>query len=66
MFGQVDGGAVQTTPASLVEGDALVSADPTITIPQGAALAMWFEATSSYGCVAWDSQYGANYQFTIQ
>jgi hypothetical protein len=66
MFWQVDAGAVQSTPASLVEGDALVAADPTITIPQGSALALWFEATSSYGCVAWDSQYGANYQFTIQ
>lgn len=66
MFWQVDGGAVQSTPASIVAGNALVAADPTITIAQGSDLAMWFEATSVYGCVAWDSLYGANYQFTIE
>ncbi len=66
MSWQVDGGAVQTAQAAVAQGDALVAADPAIAIPQGTDLAMWFEATNIYGCDAFDSAYGANYQFAIE
>ncbi|HEY3806919.1 MAG TPA: DUF6209 family protein [Kofleriaceae bacterium] len=66
MYWQVDGGAVQSALASRIDGDELVAADPLVTVPPGADLAMWFEATSAYGCDAWDSAYGANYHFAIE
>jgi hypothetical protein len=29
-------------------------------------LAVWFEATSAWGCHAWDSSFGANYHFRVE
>ena len=63
---QVDGSAAQTVPATRIDGSQLVASDPTITIPHGSGLTFWFEATSVYGCDAFDSAYGANYHFAIQ
>jgi hypothetical protein len=66
LYWQLDGGAVNSTSASRVDGDVLVAADPTIPVTGGSDLALWFEATSVYGCDAYDSAYGANYHFQIQ
>ena len=66
LYWQIDGGAVSSTPASRVDGNELVAANPTIPITSGSDLAMWFQATSVYGCDAWDSVYGANYHFAIR
>ncbi len=63
---QVDGGTVNDVMAARPDGSQLVAADPVITVPRGHDLALWFEATSIYGCHAWDSAYGANYHVTIQ
>jgi hypothetical protein len=62
---QVDGGAVHDVLATRADTDFLVAADPQIAMPNGHDLAMWFEATSVWGCHAWDSAYGANYHFAI-
>lgn len=66
MHWQVDGGSVHDVMAARADGANLVAADPVITMPRGHDLAMWFEATSVYGCDAFDSAYGANYHFTIE
>jgi hypothetical protein len=58
---QVDGGSVHDVMVSRADGETLVAADPSITIPRGHDLALWFEATSVWGCHAYDSAYGANY-----
>jgi len=63
---QVDGGTVHDVMVSRADGSTLVAADPTITIPRGHDLALWFEATSVWGCHAWDSANGANYHATIE
>jgi uncharacterized protein YraI len=66
---QVDGGAVKTfsvARASGSPGSTLVAADPTISVPHGRDLAMWFQATSIYGCNAYDSNLSANYHFAIE
>ena len=63
---QVDGGAVHDVTVTRASGADLVPADPAIAIPRGHDLALWFEATSYYGCDAFDSAYGANYHFTIE
>lgn len=63
---QVDGGTVHDVSAARADGGNLVSADPVFTVPHGHDLALWFDATSIYGCHAWDSAYGANYHVSIQ
>jgi hypothetical protein len=62
---QVDGGTVHDLSVTRAETDFLVAGDPQLAIPNGHDLALWFEATSIWGCHAWDSAYGANYHFAI-
>jgi hypothetical protein len=63
---QVDGGATHDVMVTTSSGADLVASDPTVAIPRGRDLALWFEATSLWGCHAYDSAYGANYHFTIE
>lgn len=63
---QVDGGADHTLAVARTDGTTLVAADPALTIPHGADLALWFEATNVWGCHAYDSAYGANYHAAIE
>jgi hypothetical protein len=65
LYWQVDGGAVTQLAADVPDGADLAPADPIITVPSGSDLAMWFAATSVYGCEAWDSDFGANYRVAI-
>lgn len=62
---QVDGGAVKTLLVGRSSGSELVAADPSFTVPRGSDLAVWFSATSVYGCNAYDSNMNANYHFAI-
>ena len=64
-YWRVDGGEVRSLMVTRAQGSELVAADPTITVPRGRALELWFEATSVWGCHAYDSDYGANYRFAI-
>jgi hypothetical protein len=63
---QADGGTVHDVLVSQASGTDVVAADPAITVPRGSDLALWFEASSVYGCDAIDSAYGANYHVAIQ
>lgn len=63
---QVDGGSVHDVMVARADGETLVAADPQVTVPRGHDLALWFEATSVWGCHAYDSAYGANYHVTIE
>ena len=63
---QVDGGPVKTLPVTRAEGSTLVAADPTLAVPRGRDLSLWFSATSVYGCNAYDSNMNANYHFDIE
>ena len=63
---QVDGGTVKSFAVTRAEGSTLVPSDPTFAVPRGGQLALWFEATSAYGCHAYDSNMNANYHFTIE
>jgi hypothetical protein len=62
---QVDAGAVKQLLVTRANGPDLVPSDPEITLPRGRDLAMWFEATSRWGCHAYDSNLNANYHITI-
>jgi uncharacterized protein YraI len=62
---QVDGGTVKKLLVTRADGAELVASDPEITVPRGSSVALWFDATSRWGCHAFDSNYGANYQIAI-
>lgn len=38
---------------------------PSFTLPFAGTLKLWFQNTDVFGCSAWDSNYGANYSFSI-
>jgi hypothetical protein len=64
---RVDGGAIHTLRVTRETADAtLVAADPTLVMPRGRDLELWFSATNVYGCNAYDSNLNANYHFTIE
>jgi hypothetical protein len=63
---QVDGNAVHDITVTRPDGDTLVASDPSIAVPRGHDLALWFEATNIWGCHAWDSADGANYHASIE
>ena len=65
-YWQVDGGTVHQLTVTRSDGASLVPADPTISVPRGSDLAMWFEATSVWGCHAYDSDFGNNYHTAIE
>jgi hypothetical protein len=64
-YWQVDGGTVNQVVADVPDGADLAPADPVMSVPSGHDLALWFDATSVYGCSAWDSAYGQNYHVAI-
>jgi hypothetical protein len=66
MHYKVDGGAVKTMSVTRAEGSMIVPADSALTIPSGRDLEVWFSSTNVYGCHAYDSNAGANYDYTIE
>jgi uncharacterized protein DUF6209 len=63
---RVDGGTIRSLTVTRPDGPDLVPADATLTVPRGSDLEMWFQATSVYGCNAYDSNLDANYHFGIE
>jgi uncharacterized protein YraI len=62
---QVDGGTVKSVVVARANGSDLTPSDPTIIVPHGGELSLWFEATSRWGCHAYDSNFGGNYRYDI-
>jgi uncharacterized protein YraI len=66
-YWRVDGGTIKSLRVTRETSDATVEpADPTITVPRGDELEMWFQANNVYGCHEYDSSSGANYHFAIE
>ena len=63
---KVDSGATKQILVTRAEGPDLVSSDPSITVPHGRKLEVWFDTTSRWGCHAYDSNSGANYVYEIE
>jgi hypothetical protein len=66
MHYKVDGGAEKAVLVTRADGPDLVSSDPSVVVPRGSDLEVWFSATSVYGCHEYDSNSGANYHFAIE
>jgi hypothetical protein len=63
---QADGGPIKSLVVGKMNGSELVAADSSFTVPSGNDLAVWFHATSVYGCNLYDSNMNANYHFAIE
>ncbi|MGV3620431.1 MAG: DUF6209 family protein [Archangium sp.] len=62
-----DGGPVKSAVATRQIGQQRLSSPANFDIPDGAQQAeVWFYASDIGGCTQWDSNYGANYQLSLQ
>lgn len=56
----------QTASVGLYEGNSPTITRPLVSVPKDAtSIELWFSNSDTTGCVAWDSNYGANYAFPI-
>ncbi|GMV38762.1 MAG: hypothetical protein AMXMBFR64_04780 [Myxococcales bacterium] len=56
----------QSASLELTEGAAGALTKPQVSVPQGAtSVELWFSNSDTTGCVAWDSNFGANYSFPV-
>ncbi|MEQ1570102.1 MAG: DUF6209 family protein [Myxococcota bacterium] len=60
-FWRIDGGPVSTFPVVLPSGPV----DASFVPPAAGELELWFMVNDAFGCVAYDSAYGANYRFPV-
>jgi hypothetical protein len=58
---RLDGGETQ----SIVVAGLNAEDDPAFDLDGSGTLEIWFEATSRWGCHAWDSNFGDNYVFEV-
>lgn len=65
-YASVDGAPATTFDPTAVEGAERVTDPTTLPVPDGDELALWFQHTNRWGCVAWDSDFGANFVFAIE
>jgi hypothetical protein len=63
---RVDGGPIKALAVTTGRDGALQPSDPSLIVPRGRELVMWFQATSVHGCNAYDSNLGANYTYSIR
>jgi len=65
-YAQFDGGTPVPFSVSRLADGTTVPVDAELELPSSAShVAIWFEVTDKYGCHAYDSNQGANYQFDI-
>jgi hypothetical protein len=63
---QFDDGEPETFGLSRLDGGRVVSEVATIAIPDGATrMTTWFSVSNRWGCIAYDSDFGANYGWDI-
>jgi hypothetical protein len=62
-FWRIDGGPVQTFPVVMPTASGTV---PTFVPDASGRLELWFSNSDAFGCIAWDSAYGANYAFDVE
>jgi hypothetical protein len=64
-YAAVDGGEAESFEVTRVEGYDRVPVDAEIVIQPGQMLELWFQFSNRWGCVAYDSNGGQNWQFPI-
>jgi len=61
-FARIADGPVVSFPVAGLNAPTTV---PTVALDRAGELQVWFQATSRWGCSAFDSNYGNNYRFTV-
>jgi hypothetical protein len=61
VFYRIDGGDVRSVPVVMPSGIDEVWID----LDQPGELELWFSNNDAFGCIAWDSDFGANYRFEV-
>jgi hypothetical protein len=59
-------GEEQTLGLSEIAGDEVRPVDAVLTVPEGDSLEMYFYVSNRWGCIAYDSDFGANYHFDVE
>lgn len=49
-----------------IAGDEIRATDAILTVPEGEKLSMYFYVNNTWGCIAYDSDFGANYHFDVE
>jgi hypothetical protein len=65
-YAAADGGEAETFEVTRVEGYDRVPVDAEVLVPHGDTLELWFQFSNRWGCVAYDSNDGQNYEFAIE
>ena len=61
-----DDGEEQTIGLTEIVGDEIRATDAILTVPEGEKLSMYFYVNNTWGCIAYDSDFGANYHFEVE
>ena len=65
-FAIVNGGAPESFAVGRLSGGAVVEEEARLTLPARAStLELFFQSSNTFGCRAWDSNFGANYVFPV-
>ncbi len=65
MYASIDGNAPTAQDMTTQVGARRLATPRFVSLPQGDhTLSIWFESTDAYGCHSWDSDYGANFDFS--
>ena len=59
-------GEEHTVGLTEIAGDEIRATDATFTVPEGEKLSMYFYVSNTWGCIAYDSDFGANYHFEVE
>lgn len=61
VFWRIDGGEVHQVPVVMAGAEV----EAWLDLDRAGALEVWFSNNDVFGCIAWDSDYGANYRFDV-
>jgi hypothetical protein len=66
-FAMFDGGEPKSFAVTELRSGKVVAVPATVEIPARVkSVGIWFETTNTWGCHAYDSNFGANYEFDVQ
>ena len=65
-YASLAGAAATSWDTGRTTGTTRASVNQVIALPRSGELALWFQQTNRWGCVAWDSRNGQNYRFAVQ
>jgi hypothetical protein len=66
-YASFDGGTPKTFAVSRIEDGVTTASNAEIEVPASAhSVQLWFSSSNTWGCIAYDSNEGANYEFDVE